>query len=90
VDKKRNTLVYLAISDKLVEGSPQRIRSRPSDHALGRRALMLPSALTGTAALAPSIVMAGLDPAIQIALAAAFATLASRTSGACGSPMPFR
>jgi CreA protein len=22
-DKKRNTLVYLAISDKLIEGSPQ-------------------------------------------------------------------
>ena len=39
LDKRRNTLVYLAISDKLIEGSPQNAISTVPLDALGRNTL---------------------------------------------------
>ena len=36
-DAKRNVLVYLVYSDKLIEGRPKNSTSTRADHALGRR-----------------------------------------------------
>ena len=36
-DAKRNVLVYMVYSDKLIEGSPREFDLLSSDHAMGRR-----------------------------------------------------
>ena len=86
VDKKRNTLVYLAISDKVIEGSP-RTRSRPCQSCPGAARARKPIA---DAAKSHSRYSGAASPAQRSRLPRRFAMAASRISGACEFRTPFR